>query len=118
MENSKCYINSQTSGHSLPDFLNRDNTIFYPETSMSTLEMLNTGRPRDYNIVTDSHLLVGLYSSIDVFLYDQELKEWVNPSMQTYGTSYNLLLNRLWGGATIPSSVRDGKITNVMGHPL
>lgn len=109
-----CYIASQIRDYNLPKELNKDNTLFFPECGMTTHQMLHTGRPDKYHIVTDSHFLVGLYSYENVFYFDGE--EWVNPDFQTYGTSYNILLTKLWNYKnTIPQAVIDGEITNVMG---
>ena len=112
-----CYIKSQSDNSPLPEGINKDNTLFYPESGMTTLELHETARPKDYHIITDSHFLVPLYSSHEVFVYIDN--EWINPDVQTYGMSYNLVLIRLFGiRSTIPRAVLNGEVTNCMGFKI
>ena len=114
-----CFVASQKRDYDLPSFLNKGNTIYFPETEMTTNELLHTGRPNGFNIVTDSHFLVGLYDCDEVYYYDGKLKEWINPDFQTLGTSYNIILHKLWKYKnTIPKAILDGEITNIMGNPF
>jgi hypothetical protein len=110
-----CYIKSQDSDAVLPADINKDNTLFYPETGMTTQQMFTSSVPRDYHIVTDSPFLVSLYKKLEVFIWINN--EWFNPDMQTYGASYDYIIKRLFGGFDIPKSVLDGTITNCMGYP-
>jgi len=112
----KCYIASQNRNFDLPPELNKENTLYYPESSMSTNDLLNTGVPLDYNIVTDCHFLIPLYDKYDVFIFENG--HWVNPDMQTFGRSYNLILFDFWKGKSIPNAIFNGVITNVMGHSI
>ncbi len=112
-----CYIDNPFNKSVLPEGVNKDNTLFYPEAGMTTNQQLNTGRPKDFHIITDSHFLVPLYDKRDVYFWNG--KEWENPDFQTFGTSYSLILSELWDGEySIPRAVVDGKITNVMGSKV
>lgn len=113
-----CYIKSQKSNVGYPDFLNKENTLFYPEQAMTLHDMMYTGKPDIFHIVTDCPFLVGLYKEEEVFIFNEKEQKWENPNFQTYGTSYNILLNKLWGFRnTIPITVIGTyEITNVMGY--
>ncbi len=112
-----CYILDPKAGHPIPDGLNKDNTLFYPESGMTRRELHTTGCPRDHHIITDAPELVGLYKREEVFFYrDGKL---VNPDFQTYGASQVLIERRLWDRVNdLPRAVYDGKITNIMGYPV
>lgn len=113
----KCYITNPMSGSIYPSELNKDNTLFYPESRMTFDEQLNSGRPDEYHIVTDSPFLVGLYSDEDVYYWKDG--QWVNPNFQTYGCSYNMIMSRLFACKySIPRAVLDGEITNIMGYNI
>ncbi len=114
-----CYVCHPKSGAKLPlDKLNNDNTLFYPEKTMSTHQQCTSGRPADYHIVTDSIFLVGLYSREEVFMWDG--RRWVHPNVQTYGANFETILFHVFnytGG--ISGAVISNKLTtNVMGYPI
>lgn len=113
-----CYITNPYAGAELPKELDKDNTLFYPEQGMTTHQKWTTSRPRDYHIVTDAPELVGLYDSEEVFIWKDG--EWVNPRFQTYGTSVNLLVSKLFGTKhTIAHAVVSSElVTNCMGYPI
>ena len=116
-EGKNCYVANPRDGSVYPSELNKDNTLFYPEAGMTTLQQCQTGQPRDFHIVTDSHLLVPLYDRRKVFIWREG--KWINPDFQTYGCSYDLVLTQIFGyGSSIPQAVLDGKTTNCMGHKL
>jgi len=110
-----CYVTNYHDGVELPPDLNKDNTLFFPEQGMTTHDLLNSGRPRDFHIVTDSPFLIPLYSCDDVFVWHQEDKEWRRPSFQTYGCSYDRVIRGIFNGNCMPQAVLDGSTTNVMG---
>lgn len=112
-----CFVYNPYKPYQLPEELNKDNTLYYPETRMTFDQLMTTGRPDGYNIVTDCPYLVPLYKEEEVFYYKDG--EWVNPERQTYGTSYELIAQRFWGKTnSIPHAVIDGNVTNIMGHPI
>ena len=112
-----CYVNNPRSGHELPPGLDKDNTLFYPEKSMTTDDMVRSGKPGDLHVVTDCHFLVCLYDRKEVFCFDKENNEWTNPEIQTYGASFSLILQEIWGfNGSISHAVLDGRTTNVMGY--
>ena len=110
-----CYVTNYQDGVELPPELNKSNTLFFPEQGMTTHEQLTSGRPRDFHIVTDCPFLVPLYSCDDVYVWHQQDKQWRRPSFQTYGCSFTLVIQNIFGGKGIPQAVLDGKTTNVMG---
>lgn len=59
----KCYVNNPRANAEMPRELNKENTLFYPEASMTFEQQHRTGVPRDFNIMTDSPLLVALYKN-------------------------------------------------------
>ena len=114
-----CYIMSQRAMHERPKGLDKDNTLFFPESGMTTHDLVHSGRPKDYHIITDSHFLVGLYSRHEVFIFDNKDNRWINPGLQTYGTSRELLLSELWGiESSIQMAVLNGNVTNCMGRKI
>ena len=108
-----CYVYNPFKKHSLPLEITKANTLFYPESAMTTEEQFNTARPRDFHIVTDSPFLVSLYKRHEVFILERG--KWVTPDFQTYGCSYNTIMRRFFNAPCIPQAVLDGKTTNCMG---
>lgn len=81
------YVTNPYAGSVYPEFLNKENTLFYPEGGMTTEQMHKTARPKDYHIVTDCHLLVSLYSGNEYLLEsieDGALCWWGNVSVNPY----------------------------------
>jgi hypothetical protein len=112
-----CYVANPKSDCRYPSDLNKDNTLFYPESSMTTYEQCTSGRPAHFHIVTDSIFLVPLYDRKNVFVWKDG--EWINPNFQTYGASFNLILDDIFNVQhTIPIAVVNGKTTNVMGRGI
>ena len=110
-----CYIAPQDRDYELPKHLDKDNTIFYPETGMTTFELHTSSVPKDFHIVTDSHFLAPLYKKEEVFIFKNG--EWVNPDINTYGSSYDYILHHLWSiKISIPRAIYDGQVTNVVGR--
>ena len=113
----KCYVTNPSEGSALPMDLNFENTLFYPEAGMTTIQQLTTGCPKDFNIVTDCPYFVPLYPFEDVFIWRNG--RWTHPDRQTYGASFEWIIREIFGyEASIPAAVLDGKITNVMGSAL
>jgi hypothetical protein len=110
-----CYIANIKDGSVYPPELNKENTLFYPEQNMTTLECFETGRPSEFHIVTDSIFLVPLFDRDEVFIWKKN--KWVNPDFQTYGCSYTRIMDLFGITSSIPRATLDGKTTNVMGHP-
>jgi len=115
-----CYVVNPNEAYELPKVLNKENTLFFPEQSMSTQECFTTTRPRDFHIVTNSVFLVGLYTQVEVFIWDKKKGVWVNPELQTYGASYLLIMMQVFGYTnTIPQSCISRKeCTNCMGSKI
>lgn len=114
-----CYIASQKRIYDLPNHLNKENTLYFPETIMTTIDMLFSSRPSEFHIVTDCHFLVSLYDRTEVFIYNKENEQWENPDIQTYGRSYDLILSELWKyNSSIPMAIINGEVTNVMGRKI
>ena len=113
-----CYVYNPYKKYSLPDeIMDKSITMFYPEKAMTMDDQFNTSRPRDFHIVTDSPFLVSLYKRHEVFYLERG--KWVNPDFQTYGCSYDCIMNRLWKyGQSIPQAVLNGKVTNCMGNKV
>jgi hypothetical protein len=104
----------------LPPELNKDNTLFFPEASMTTREQLSSGKPSEFHIVTDSPFLVSLYGCDEVYYWSVQRQKWVNPNFQTRACSYGrILMSELFDARTdIPTALLDGKTTNVMGYEI
>jgi len=86
---------------------------------MTTSELIHTATPKDYNIVTDSPFLIPLYDNNDVFVWEEDEQEWINPDIQTYGCDYSIILDRIFKiKQKIPSFCLDGKVTNCMGEAV
>ena len=112
-----CYITNPKQMCEYPKELNKDNTLFYPESGMTTIEKHSTGVPEHYHIVTDEPMFVALYDKRNVFYWEDG--EWKNPKIQTFGTSLSIILLEFFNITySIPLAVVNGNITNVMGHPL
>ncbi len=113
-----CYVTHPTKKSKLPVDLDKDNTLFYPESRMTTEQCFKTSRPKDYHIVTDCPFLISLYSREEVFLWKNG--NWENPNIQTYGTSYNLIIDVIFGYEySIPQAVISKKgVTNCMGYSI
>lgn len=110
-----CYVTNPSQGSSLPRELTLENTLFYPEQGMTTAELLYSGAPASFHIVTDSPFLVPLYPRLEVFLWVDG--EWANPNFETYGLSYTKVIMQVFGYPyTIPAAAADGNTTNIMGH--
>ena len=115
----KCYINNPRNGATLPWNLDKVNTMFYPEQSMTTYEMHTSSRPKDLNIVTDCPDLVALYEAENVFVWrDGKWKSCEELRFNPYATSLSLIRSELFGiEHTIPVALVDGsKVTNCMGR--
>ena len=113
-----CYVTNPKEGSIFPSELNKDNTLFYPEAGMTTMEKFTTSRPRDFHIVTDCPYLVSLYSFHEVFIWRNG--KWENPNFQTYGCSYEIITSNIWEYQnSIPQAVIDSKgVTNCMGYKI
>jgi len=111
-----CYVSNPKNGATLPSDVNKNNTLFYPENGMTTGELFTTTIPENLHIVTDNPFFVPLYKREEVFIWENN--EWINPEMQTYGSSYSRIINRLFDGREMPRAVLDGTITNCMGNPI
>ena len=113
-----CYIYNPSSKYDLPEeIMDKSITLFYPEAGMSTQQCLHSSTPRDFHIVTDCPYLVSLYSRHQVFYLERG--KWKNPDFQTYGCSFDTILQKLWNyESSIPKMVLDGKVTNCMGSKL
>lgn len=110
-----CYVTNPRSNAEYPSELTKDNTLFYPESKMTTFQCFTTSRPRDFHIVTDCPFLVSLYDKKEVFIWKDD--KWANPDFQTYGTSYSIIIDDIFEyGRSIPQAVIDGKTTNCMGY--
>ena len=113
-----CYVTNPKDGSVYPSELNKDNTLFYPEAGMTTIDCFKSSRPKDFHIVTDSPFLVGLYSQHEVFIWRKG--KWINPDFQTYGCSRGVILSEIFG---IESSIQQAVIshkgvTNCMGREI
>lgn len=113
-----CYVANPKDGSVYPSELNKENTLFYPEAGMTTMERFSSSRPRDFHIVTDCHFLVGLYDKNEVFIWRDG--KWINPDFQTYGCSRNLILSEIFGiNSSIQQAVISSKgVTNCMGYGI
>jgi hypothetical protein len=110
-----CYVTHPRSGSVLPEELTKDNTLFYPESRMSTDDCFRSSVPSDFHIVTDNVFLVSLYSTKEVFIWRNN--KWVHPEIQTYGASYTMIIDYVFDyGTTIPTAILNGKTTNCMGR--
>lgn len=110
-----CYVSNPRDGSQYPSELNKENTLFYPEAGMTFHDQCHSSRPRDFHIVTDSPFLVGLYDRKEVFIWKGG--KWVNPEIQTYGASFNLIIDVIFGiTSSIARATLDGKTTNCMGY--
>lgn len=84
---------------------------------MTLMQMLTSGVPEHFHIVTDCPFLVPLYSDHEVFIWRDG--RWVNPRFQTYACSYSMIISGIWGYEyTIPAATVNGETTNVMGHGI
>ena len=113
-----CYVtNPKRIESELPSDLNKENTLFYPESGMTTIDKHHSGRPSEYHVVTDEPMFVGLYKKQEVFIWKDGA--WVNPDFQTYGCSLSIIMDNIFGiESSIPRAVIDGKTTNCMGHKI
>jgi hypothetical protein len=111
-----CYVMNVCSGAVLPDEVNnKDATIFYPETRMTTEECFKTSRPSEYHIVTDCPFLVSLYETRHVWIWRDG--KWIHPDFNTFGASYSMIIMNLFDYPnTIPQAIINGKTTNCMGY--
>jgi hypothetical protein len=111
-----CYV-PLSRNYPIPKHLTLDNTIFWPEKRMTTMEKWYSGCPKDFHVVTDEPILVTLYPRESVFVWNGE--SWRNPNVQTFGANPSNLLYPIWGYQHgIVQAVIDGKITNVMGRGI
>jgi hypothetical protein len=110
-----CYVCNSRSSAIYPLELNKDNTLFYPENRMSTMDCFKITRPKDFHIVTDSPFLVGLYDRKEVFVWKNN--KWINPDIQTFGASYSIIIQDIFGyNNTIPQTIiKSDECTNCMG---
>lgn len=115
-----CYIKPQKSFIELPKNINKLNTIFYPEQTMTLDDKMKTGKPLDKNIVTDCPFLVPVFYADEVFVFKDN--KWVSSSdlgFNPYGTSYNIIKTELFGYSnSIPQGIINGEITNIMGYKI
>jgi hypothetical protein len=113
-----CYVTNPKDGSVYPSELDKDNTLFYPESGMTTMECFTSSRPRDFHIVTDCPYLVSLYDCKEVFIWRDG--KWVNPDFQTYGCSFSIIIDNIFGYQhSIPQAVIDSKgVTNCMGYGI
>lgn len=113
-----CYVANPKDGSEYPSELNKDNTLFYPEQSMTTMDCFTSSRPRDFHIVTDCPYLVSLYDRYEVFVWRDG--KWINPNFQTYGCSFNIIIDDIFGFPhSIPQAVISHKgVTNCMGRKI
>lgn len=112
-----CYVFNPRAGYPLPEGVNKQNTLFYPEQSMTMQDQFHTSKPKDYHILTDSPFLVPLYDKKEVFIWDKEGEDWRNPDFQTYACSFNYIIMELFDYSnTIPQGCIDFRlVTNCMG---
>ena len=113
-----CYVTSPKAHSILPEELNKDNTLYYPESRMTTDQCFKTSRPSEYHIVTDSPFLISLYDYNEVFIWIKN--KWINPKIQTYGTSYNIIISEIFDyNNSIPQAViNSNKVNNCMGYNI
>lgn len=111
-----CYVYNHRTMDALPDGLDKDNTMFYPEKRMTTHDLFHTMRPKDFHVVTDSPYIVPLYDRKEVFILEDG--KWVHPDFQTFGCSYEIVTDRIWNYRnSIPQAIiNSDKCTNCMGH--
>lgn len=97
--------------------LNKDNTIFWPENRMTLHDILHSSRPAEYHVITNEPRLISLYKKSNVFkLVDRKLE---SPKFETYGASFDMILNWIGYEYTIPAAVIDSKlVTNCMGYKV
>jgi len=117
-EGKNCYVTNPKDGSTYPSELNKENTLFYPESGMTTEQCFKSSRPRDFHIVTDCPFLVSLYSREEVFIWREG--KWINPKFQTYGSSFSMIISEVFDyDHTIPQAVVSRKgVTNCMGREI
>jgi len=83
-----------------------DNLILYPERAMTFADTVDYRRYVK-SVVTENPFIISCYSSEDVWLLQDD--EWINPDIQTYGASVNIITSSiLQYNNTIPTSVLGG----------
>jgi hypothetical protein len=113
-----CYIKLDDNGLGLPKGINKDNALFFPERGMSTRDLLHTCSTDSYHVITQSPFIIPLYKKEEVFIQNSN-GEWGNVGFQTYGASYDTILNEIWETKySTASSTIDGYITNCLGRKI
>lgn len=83
-----------------------DKVILYPERAMTFADHA-CYRPYVKSVVTENPFIISSYPKKKVWIIRNG--EWVNPSMQTYGCSVNIIMDDLLGTNTsIPLAVLGG----------
>lgn len=74
----------------------RFDMIWYPERGMSLIDEV-CYRPYVDTVVTESPWIISCYYREDVFIWDSEIKDWVNPCPETYGASVDHIYTSILG---------------------
>ena len=112
IENGACYVAHQGIAPLYEMFGGRTKLDMYPETGMSLFER-QCGVVFKQSIVTESVQIISCYDRSDVYIWRDG--GWVNPNAQTYGTSYNILSNRILGfKSNIPISIMSHKMIKIV----
>lgn len=100
-----CYVLLDGQHKGINDLIlkHKDDLILYPEREMRLVDKASY-RPYLKSIVTECEWLIGVYPMERVWIWKDN--QWVNPPMQTYGASRNLITCNLLGvHQTIPLHV-------------
>ena len=112
MEKEQCFVflqgNEANEEHyyDLVRESKNDNLILYPERAMTFADTVDYRRYVK-SVVTENPFIISCYPRENVWVLQDD--EWVNPEIQTYGASVNIITSSiLQYHNTIPTSVLGG----------
>jgi len=112
MEKEQCFVFLQGNDANMEHYYDlvreskNDNLILYPERAMTFADTVDY---RHYvkSVVTENPFIISCYPRENVWVLQDD--EWVNPEIQTYGASVNIITSSiLQYHNTIPTSVLGG----------
>jgi hypothetical protein len=97
-EREQCFVFLQGNDANIEHYYDlvreskNDNLILYPERAMTFADTVDYRRFAK-SVVTENPFIISCYSREDVWILQDD--EWVNPGMQTYGASVNLITSSI-----------------------
>lgn len=98
-----CYVVHQGFGDIFQMFGGRNDLLKFPEHRLNQFE-LRKGLKYKSSIITEAPELISCYDFRDVYIWENG--EWINPEIQTYATSFEIIASEILGfGSSIPMSI-------------